>query len=169
MLPDLPWLPHLQELKLQDNELTGVLPLLSSPQLTALNLSFNSIADLDSIAAISLCTSLRSLSLHDNPAIELPGYADMRLQVCSSAAQPVQCCPMGLVEGQADKLAKCLREPWYDDAWPELDNTGPSAGILRACSLVRVNAARLRLCSDANHILSQNRQWSVGEHVLLAC
>ena len=105
MLPDLPWLPHLQELKLQDNELTGVLPLLSSPQLTALNLSFNAIADLDSIAAISPCTSLRSLSLHDNPAIELPGYANMRLQVCSPVAQSAQCFQLGLAEGQADKHA----------------------------------------------------------------
>ncbi|KAK9843064.1 hypothetical protein WJX74_006452 [Apatococcus lobatus] len=83
VLPSLPWLPHLQELNLQDNEVICVQPMLSCAQLTALDLSFNAIADLDSIAAISPCTRLRSLSLNDNPATELPGYADMRLQaVC---------------------------------------------------------------------------------------
>lgn len=87
-LPRLPWLPHLQELNLQDNEITSVQPLQSCPQLTALNLSFNAIADLDSMAAISPCTSLRSLSLHDNPVIELPGYSEMRLEVCSPALGP---------------------------------------------------------------------------------
>lgn len=87
-LPSLPWLPHLQEVNLQDNEITTVQPLLSCPQLTALNLSFNAIADLDSMAAISPCTSLRSLSLHDNPVVELPGYTEMRLEVCSPALRP---------------------------------------------------------------------------------
>lgn len=87
-LPTLPWLPHLQDLNLQDNEVTSVQPLLSCPQLTALNLSFNAIADLDSIAAISPCTTLRSLSLHDNPVLELPGYADMRLEVCAPPPEP---------------------------------------------------------------------------------
>lgn len=85
-VPALPWLPHLQELILQDNEISSIDPMLGCPQLTALNLSFNAIADLDSIASISPCTTLRSLCLHDNPVVDLPGYADMRLQVRPSLA-----------------------------------------------------------------------------------
>ena len=101
-LPALPWLPHLQELMLQDNEIAELGPCCSCSQLTALNLSFNAIADLDSIAAISPCTRLQSLSLHDNPVVELPGYATMRLQVQASCQLPSLCscmsaCARGIV------------------------------------------------------------------------
>ena len=41
MLPQLPWLPHLDALHLQDNEIAELAPLYGLPSLRVLNLSFN--------------------------------------------------------------------------------------------------------------------------------
>ena len=75
-LPALPWLPHLEALHLQDNELTALAPLHGLPSLRLLNLSFNRLEELRVLGALLPLTALRSLQLNDNPVAGMAGYRE---------------------------------------------------------------------------------------------
>lgn len=75
-LPALPWLPHLEALHLQDNELTSLAPLHGLPCLRQLNLSFNRLERLRGLSALLPLTALRSLQLNDNPVANMAGYRE---------------------------------------------------------------------------------------------
>ena len=75
-LPALPWLPHLEALHLQDNELTVLAPLHGLQSLRLMNLSFNRLEGLRVLAALLPLTALRSLQLNDNPVASMAGYRE---------------------------------------------------------------------------------------------
>ncbi|KAI5072692.1 hypothetical protein GOP47_0012798 [Adiantum capillus-veneris] len=68
------WLPNLQRLYLQDNEIDTLMPICGFPSLEVLDLSFNKISEVHQLQQLGCFSNLRSLQLNDNPAAELPDY-----------------------------------------------------------------------------------------------
>ncbi|MCO5553979.1 hypothetical protein L7F22_007505 [Adiantum nelumboides] len=68
------WLPSLQRLYLQDNEIDTLKPICSFPALEVLDLSFNKISQVHQLQQLGCFSNLRSLQLNDNPVAELPDY-----------------------------------------------------------------------------------------------
>lgn len=71
----MPYLPHLQTLKLQDNEIASLSPMHGLPSLTSLDLSFNQLATLAQLDNLSPLLELRQLRLTDNPVEHEDGYS----------------------------------------------------------------------------------------------
>ena len=68
------WLPMLEKLHLQDNRIDSLQPLLHSPMLIHLDLSFNNIHDIEDLKFLAACPHLETLQLNDNPVAEHPQY-----------------------------------------------------------------------------------------------
>eukprot|EP00250_Pteridium_aquilinum_P007617 c17288_g1_i2 orf=559-3783(+) len=68
------WLPNLQRLYLQDNEIDTLMPIWGFPALEVLDLSFNKISQVQQLQQLGCFSNLRSLQLNDNPVAELPNY-----------------------------------------------------------------------------------------------
>ena len=76
-LKGFPKLPSLKKLELSDNRIHGGLDnLMSSPNLTHLNLSGNKIKDLDELAPLSGIANLRNLDLFNCEVTKLEMYRD---------------------------------------------------------------------------------------------
>ncbi|KAG1657513.1 hypothetical protein FOA52_003750 [Chlamydomonas sp. UWO 241] len=76
---DVPPLPALRSLLLQDNQLSSLCSLAAAPGITELDLSFNALtagASAAVLAAIAPLASLSTLVLNDNPLAALAGYHD---------------------------------------------------------------------------------------------
>lgn len=69
MLPQLPHLPALEALYLQENSITTIQPMVTSlPHLGLINLSFNQLSQpQDTLAALMLLPRLEELYLNGNP------------------------------------------------------------------------------------------------------
>ncbi|KAH7289031.1 hypothetical protein KP509_31G054900 [Ceratopteris richardii] len=68
------WLPNLQRLYLQDNEIDTLAPIWGMPALEVLDLSFNKISQLHQLHQLGCFFNLRSLQLNDNPIAESSDY-----------------------------------------------------------------------------------------------
>ena len=69
-----PWLPHLLDLKLQDNLITHMNSLPNLPFLQTLDLSFNHITQLSVVQTLASFQHLRSLRVNDNPVQHEPHF-----------------------------------------------------------------------------------------------
>ena len=74
-LEGIPWMPSLQTLYLQDNQITNVKAIHGAPSLTLLNLAFNHIDSTSSIKSLACIDTLRRLDLSGCPVELLPGLA----------------------------------------------------------------------------------------------
>ena len=72
-LQDVPYMPSLQALYLQDNNITSIAPLHSVPMLSVLNLGFNKLEGRSDLESLRTCTNLGRLDLHGCPIEDNPG------------------------------------------------------------------------------------------------
>lgn len=79
VLQNVPYLPSLSALYLQDNCISTVAHLQSMPSLSILNLAFNPLDNLSVLTALAPCQALRRLDLHDCP---IEAHLRQDLQIC---------------------------------------------------------------------------------------
>lgn len=65
-LHDLPAMPHLRSLQLQDNHISSLAPISSCPHLTLLDISFNCLTSVSQLGSLACLTGLQQLHLAGN-------------------------------------------------------------------------------------------------------
>jgi Leucine-rich repeat (LRR) protein len=119
------WLPSLHVLHLQDNALAtlaGCAALASMPLLRSLDLSFNALTGL-ALAPLRVCTQLRRLAVHDNPATTEPQHSTALLLLLPW---------LRLLDGEAVRACDAWRA--LCDGVPELPSHSNSSAVAAAAA-----------------------------------
>lgn len=156
---DLPFLPHLETLHLQDNEIATLSPLAGLPSLRELNLSFNSLFEsAATIQHVAAATALRVLQLNDNPLAAAAGYRGSVLR-CLPWLEELDNEPVPSEQREALRLRAVAGSPWNV---PLFRRAGP---LHPADAAEAMEARSRRLCGLAEQLVASAH----SQHVRLFC